>query len=588
MALKYNLNKAERKLTLDEVVDYLVDDQIIVKEQAEFIKKKKKLSQKHPLVSIYECKIVNKQDNNKPLRLEDLVKWLATKSETDYYYIDALKIDISAVTSVLPKAYIKRLGVLPVIVEEESVTFAVAEPYWMSWVEEVKRIIKKDINVVLANPEMISNCIDDFYTVHKAVQTVSRNTGMGGKDSARLQEVERMLGKNSGLDSRDESGISGIVDWLFQYAHDERATDIHIEPKTGQGIIRFRIDGMLRIVYKFNPEILLSVLSRLKIMSNMKVDEKRKPQDGRIKRSLGEDTTIEIRSSCIPTHYGEKMVMRIFDPNMADTPLDDIGFEKSDLIKWKSIAESSFGLVLVTGPTGSGKSTTLHASLRHITKPEINICTAEDPVEIINDEFNQMQIAEEVDISFASAIRAFLRQDPDVIMVGEIRDEETAEMAVQASLTGHTVFSTLHTNDALSTVYRLLELKIPAHLLIATLKGICAQRLIRVLCPHCKEKAPVPEAVWKKISYPYNFKSPPFVYVPKGCNDCKHTGYVGRVCVYEMVFVNEKLKEAIHAGYDLTQLQKVTANMFIPIRIHALKKVADGTTSLEEIMRVVM
>jgi general secretion pathway protein E len=435
---------------------------------------------------------------------------------------------------------------------------------------------------------MITSCIDDFYAVHKAVKTVSRNTGMGGKDSARLREVEKMLGQNAGLDARDESGISGIVDWLFQYAHDERATDIHIEPKTGQGIIRFRIDGMLRVVYKFDPEILLSVLSRLKIMSNMKVDEKRKPQDGRIKRRLTEETTIEIRSSCIPTHYGEKMVMRIFDPNMADTSIDEIGFEKNDLVKWKSISDSSFGMVLVTGPTGSGKSTTLHASLRHITKPEINICTAEDPVEIINDEFNQMQINEEVGITFAGAIRAFMRQDPDVIMVGEIRDEETAEMAVQASLTGHTVFSTLHTNDALSTVFRLLELNIPNHLLIATLKGICAQRLVRVLCPSCKEESTVPENAWKKIAYPYNFKTPEKVYVPKGCNDCKHTGYSGRICVYEMVFLNEKLKNAIQSGMDLTQLQKATANMFIPIRIHALKKVAEGLTSLEEIMRVVM
>lgn len=586
MALKYKFNKANRKLTLDEVLDLLVEDNIVDATQSEFVKKKKKLSQKHPLISIAECEVIDQRNPGHKLNIEELVRWLAVNSEMDYFYIDPLKIDISTVTSVLPKAYIKRLGVLPVAVEEDFVTFATAEPFWIGWVEEVKRIVKKDIKLVVANPHLISNCIDDFYAVHKAVKTVSRS-GLGGKDSARLKEVERMLGQGS-FDSRDESGISGIVDWLFQYANDERATDIHIEPKTGQGIIRFRIDGMLRVVYRFDPEILLSVLSRLKIMSDMKVDEKRKPQDGRIKRRLNEDTVVEIRASCIPTHYGEKMVMRIFDPKMAETPIDSIGFEKTDLDKWKDIAQSSFGMILVTGPTGSGKSTTLHATLRHITKPEVNICTAEDPIEIVNDDFNQMQISEEVGISFASAIRSFLRQDPDVIMVGEIRDEETSEMAIQAALTGHTVFSTLHTNDALSTVYRLLELNIPSHLLNATLKGICAQRLVRVLCPNCKQKVKVPDQIWKKIAHPYNFKTPQYIYNPVGCNDCKNTGYRGRLCVYEMVFFNDKIKEAVQSGLDLTQLQKYTANMFIPIRIHALKKVAEGLTSLEEIMRVVL
>jgi general secretion pathway protein E len=588
MALKYKYNNSDRKLTLDEVLDLLVEDKILDSTQAEFVKKKKKLSQKHPLVSIYECEITDRRKAGHHIGMEDLVKWLSEKSEIDYYYIDPLKIDISTVTSVLPKAYIKRLGVLPVMVDEESVTFATGEPYNLAWVREVERIIKKKINLVLSNPNMIANCIDDFYAVHTAVKNVSRRDGIGGKDSTRLREVEKMLGQNGQLDARDESGISGIVDWLFQYAHDERATDIYIEPKTGQGIIRFRIDGMLRVVYKFDPEILLSVLSRLKILAGMKVDEKRKPQDGRIKRRLDENTVIEIRSSCIPTHYGEKVVMRIFDPKMADKPIDDIGFEKTDLDKWKDIAESSFGLVLVTGPTGSGKSTTLHATLRHITKPEINICTAEDPIEIINDEFNQMQINEEAGITFASAIRAFLRQDPDVIMVGEIRDEETSEMAIQASLTGHTVFSTLHTNDALSTIFRLIELGIPTHLLIATLKGICAQRLVRVLCPSCKEKVEIPDQVWKKVSHPYNFKKPSHVFTATGCNECKNTGYRGRICVYEMVFITDKLKEAIQSGVDLNQLQKMTASMYIPIRIHALKKVAEGVTSMEEIMRVVL
>ncbi|CAM9921733.1 unnamed protein product, partial [Chrysoparadoxa australica] len=453
MALKFNYNQAHRKLSLDEALTGLLQAGIINKEQEAFIKKKKGLSKHHPLISVFECDIPDRRYEGRTLTLDDLVKWLASYSEQEYFAIDPLKIDIENVTNILPKAYVKRLGILPVEASPEEVTVATAEPFLLDWIDEVERIAKRKVKTVVASPTQISSCIEDFYTVRKAVSKIMRDRNTSKFDNPELDKMLHLGNKMTA--GKDEQGISGIVDWLFQYAWEERASDIHLEPKSGIGYVRFRIDGTLRIVYKFEPEIMLSVLSRLKILSDMKVDEKRKPQDGRIKREIDEDRVIEIRSSTIPTHYGEKLVMRIFDPKMADKSLDDVGMDPKDLKVWKEISEGSHGIVLVTGPTGSGKSTTLHATLKHLVSPEVNICTVEDPVEIINDEFNQMQVNRDIGIDFASAIKAFMRQDPDIIMVGEIRDPETSQMAIQASLTGHMVFSTLHTNDALSSITRL-------------------------------------------------------------------------------------------------------------------------------------
>ena len=425
--------------------------------------------------------------------------------------------------------------------------------------------------------------------IRKAVTKIMKERGLGKKSTGRVQEMEQMLGRgNASLRGKDETGISGIVDWLFQYAWEERASDIHLEPKEGTGIVRFRIDGTLRIVYKFDPEIMLSVVSRMKILSGMKVDEKRKPQDGRIKRELGPQRMIEIRSSTIPTHYGEKLVMRIFDPKMADKTLDEVGMGEEDLKLWKELSESSFGIVLVTGPTGSGKSTTLHATLKHLATPEVNICTIEDPVEVINDDFNQMQVNKSIDISFANAIKAFMRQDPDIIMVGEIRDPETSSMAIQASLTGHMVFSTLHTNDALSSITRLLDLGVPPHLLNATLKGVLAQRLVRVLCPLCKEKVKTDKDWWDSMTKPFNREMPEHVYQATGCEDCKQTGYKGRMSIYELIPIDEALRNAIKEGVELQVLEKAAQGKYLPMRLHAADKVEEGLTSIDEVLRVII
>jgi general secretion pathway protein E len=585
MALKFNYNQSSRKLTLDEVLSGLLQSGIINKEQEAFIKKKKGLSRHHPLVSVYECDIPDRRYEGRTITLDDLVKWLANYSKTEYFAIDPLKIDIDKVTNILPKAYVKRLGILPVAADEEEVTVATAEPFQLDWVDEVERISKRKVKVVVASPAGIASSVEDFYTVRKAVSKLMRDRNKENDNP----ELDKMLHIGNKMTAgKDEQGISGIVDWLFQYAWEERASDIHLEPKSGIGIVRFRIDGTLRIVYKFEPEIMLSVLSRMKILSDMKVDEKRKPQDGRIKRKIDEDRIIEIRSSTIPTHYGEKLVMRIFDPKMADKDLNDVGMEPKDLKVWKEMAEGSHGILLVTGPTGSGKSTTLHATLKHLVSPEVNICTIEDPIEIINDEFNQMQVNKDIGINFASAIKAFMRQDPDIIMVGEIRDSETSTMAIQASLTGHMVFSTLHTNDALSSITRLLDLGVPPHLLNATVKGVMAQRLVKVLCPVCKEKVPTKPAWWQSMTKPYNAKMPSHVYEARGCEDCKNSGYKGRMNIYELIIMTDKLRSVIKDGVELKDLNNVAKGTFLPLRLHAATQVINGLTSIEEVLRVIV
>jgi len=587
MALKFNYNNSNRTLSLEEVISGLLSSGIITEEQCRFITKLKGRSRHHPLVSVYECDIPDRRNPGRTISLDDLVRWLSTYSDTPYFHIDPLKVDIEKVTTLFPKAYVKRLGILPLEVGEDEVTVASCEPFKTDWIDEVERTSKKKVKHVIANPMTISSCLDDFYTVRKAVSNLLKERI---KDGAREgQDVDQLLGRtNSLVSGKDEKGVSGIVDWLFQYAWEERASDIHLEPKSGQGIVRFRIDGTLRVVYKLEGEILLSVLSRLKILSGMKVDEKRKPQDGRVKREIAEDRIIEIRSSTIPTHYGEKLVMRIFDPKMADKSLDDVGMAGRDLKLWKEMSEASFGIVLVTGPTGSGKSTTLHATLKHLASPEVNICTIEDPVEVINDEFNQMQVNNSIGINFASAIKAFMRQDPDIIMVGEIRDPETSSMAIQASLTGHMVFSTLHTNDALSSITRLLDLGVPPHLLNATLKGILAQRLVRVLCPLCKEKVPTSKDWWQSMTKPWNAKMPSHVYEARGCPDCKDTGYKGRMSVYELLPLTEKIRNAIEAKVELHTLQKAADGSYLPLRLHAASKVIKGLTSIEEVLRVII
>jgi general secretion pathway protein E len=523
------------------------------------------------------------------LTLDALVEWLAAFSGKPYFEIDPLKIDIKAVTQVLPTAYARRLQVIPVKVEADKIHFATSEPFVLDWVPEVQNVIgARKVAIVVSSPKAIHHFIEEFFTVRMATQDFKRETPAGRQEFGQLLELDRMLGKAKANDlGKNASAVIRIVDWLFQFAHDERATDIHMEPRKGIGQVRFRIDGHMRVVYKFEPEMMLPIISRIKILGEMAVDEKRKPQDGHIRYALTNGQEMEMRLSTIPAQHGEKLVVRIFDPKMAGKDFEDLGFAEVDIKKWESLINLPHGLVLVTGPTGSGKSTTLHTSMRQIAQEDVNICTIEDPIEIVNEDLNQMQVNNKIEVTFAEAIRAFLRQDPDIIMVGEIRDGDTGGMAIQAALTGHLVLSTLHTNDAISSITRLIDLGVPAHLITASLRGMMAQRLVRKLCEHCKEKTPVVPDSWKELVGQHPIPAPAFTFSPVGCRECKHTGYSGRLCVYEIVLMDRALKNVIRKNVTLEELSDTIEGKYAPLRVNGASKVLEGVTSMEEVLRVI-
>src|SRR5581483_8195750 len=361
-----------------------------------------------------------------------------------------------------------------------------------------------------------------------------------------------------------------IVDWLLQYAFEQRASDIHLEPRREAGMMRFRIDGVMHKVFELPPPVMTAVTSRIKILSRMDVAEKRRPQDGRIKTRATSGREVELRISSMPTAFGEKVVMRIFDPDIVAKDFSQLGFSVPEDALWRSMVERPHGIVLVTGPTGSGKTTTLYSTLKHLATPDINVCTVEDPIEMVSPEFNQMQVQPSIDLDFASGVRTLLRQDPDIIMIGEIRDLETAQMAVQAALTGHLVLSTLHTNDAPTAITRLLDLGAPHYLIQSTLTGVVAQRLVRTLCPHCKvEGAPDVDA-WRALTHGWDLAPPQRVYVPTGCLECRNTGYLGRTGVYEMMTISPALRAMISPQLDLAAFNACAlAEGMRPLRISA-------------------
>ena len=579
------LEQLNRKLELKEILEALIQEGWVGVEEAKAILVKRKNTKLHPIVVVSQFNLKQKKPPYLDIGIETLSTWLTDYSGLPYFEIDPLKIDIEACTNVLPKAFIKRLKIIPVEVTNDFVTFATSEPFDRNWVMEVQSSISKEVKIVVTSPLQIEHFIEEFFTVHKVAKSFARSQP---KDAAiHNPELEKMLGegRKQGLELVD-SNIGSICDWLLQFAYDERATDIHIEPKKGKGQIRFRIDGKMRVIYKFEPEVVLPIVSRFKLLSHMKVDEKRRPQDGRIKRAVGQNIMIEMRLSTIPTHYGEKLVIRIFDPKMVEKTMVELGYNDKDIRTWNEFVSHSYGLVLVTGPTGSGKSTTLHSTLKRLSDDAVNICTVEDPVEIINDSFNQMQVNTQINLSFANAIRAFLRQDPDIIMVGEIRDKEGGEMAIQASLTGHLVLSTLHTNDALSAITRLIDIGVPAHLINASVRGILAQRLVRVLCKYCKEQTPCNQDLWKTLVGDEDVKTPPHVFKANGCRECKNTGYQGRVCIYEMIPYNSKIKNFVDDKVSLEALKELTKGEYVGIRLNGARKVLEGVTSVEEVLRV--
>jgi len=576
----------EHKLELREVLEGLVHDGLIKVAQARdaLVKAGASGDTRHPVTVVAAQSWDNPQTPGRKLTAEAVVLWLATRSGVPYLRIDPLKIDAGRVTAVVPHAYASRLKILPVKVSSTEVTIAVCEPYQREWEKELAPILGRKVNRVLSNPEDIQRYLVEFYALARSVKaSESERKGIAPSGVQNLEQLME-LGRAGKL-TADDQHVVAIVDWLLQYAFEQRASDIHLEPRRDTGNVRFRIDGILHEVYQMPATVMVPVSSRIKIVSRMDVAEKRKPQDGRIKTRNAEGKEIELRVSVLPTAFGEKLVMRIFDPDVLVKNFHDLGLGAHDEARWRELIAQPNGIILVTGPTGSGKTTTLYSTLKSLATPDVNVCTIEDPIELVEPLFNQMQINPGIDLNFADGVRALLRQDPDIIMVGEIRDLETAEVAVQAALTGHLVLSTLHTNDSISAITRLLDLGVPAYLIKSTLLGVVAQRLVRTLCRHCKKTAPVTEEQWRECTGGASVPRPPLVYEAAGCLECRNTGYLGRCGIYEMISMTPEISDAIREHADPTQLRTLAVKQGMHfLRQAGMEKVAEGITSIAEVM----
>ncbi len=582
-------NQHDHPLELGEIIKALFNDGLIKSSDIDRLILKTRGQERfkfHPLVIIANQNLKCARPPHKPLTLETLTVWLAKWSNLPYERIDPLKVDVASATAVMSYAYAERNKVLPVAVKSDEVVIATAEPFVTHWQNEISHILNKKITRVIANPIDISRYIVEFYSVSKSVIGATNDSKKATPNEITNLEQMLELGKKGQLDANDQHVIS-IVDWLLQFAFEQRASDIHIEPRREQGNIRFRIDGILHLVYQMPTPVMAAVVSRLKILGRMDLAEKRRPLDGRLKTKNLDGSEIELRLATMPTAFGEKLVMRIFDPEVLVKNFNDLGLAAKERDLWESIIKQANGIILVTGPTGSGKTTTLYSTLKYISSPDLNICTVEDPIEMVEPEFNQMQVQSNIDLNFSDGVRALLRQDPDIIMVGEIRDQETAEMAIQAALTGHLVLSTLHTNDAASTLTRLLDIGIQPYLISATLLGILAQRLIRTLCPHCKTETELDHELWNTLRQGWDITAPETVPTAKGCLECRNTGYSGRIGIYEILPITPAMHRLIQNHGDIEQIRhQALADGMQPLRISGLKKVVAGLSTLDEVFRV--
>jgi general secretion pathway protein E len=579
--------KQNQHLEVHDILKWLEEDEMVDTDNAHMLRTLavgEQYKKKNPLQIIAERNWVDNR-TQQLLTLDTLTKWFADRVGLPFVHIDPLKVEVAEVTEVMSHAYAVRYNILPIKVDRTSITVATAQPFERDWESELSRIHNKEFKLVISRPDDISRLLTEFYTIAKSVFGAKTSSEAG---TGNIQNLEQLmeLGRSGKLDANDQHVVN-IVDWLLQYAFDQRASDIHLEPRREMCPVRFRIDGVMQEVYQIPSAVMKAVTSRIKIIGRMDVAEKRRPQDGRLKTRTEDGREVELRLSTMPTAFGEKLVMRIFDPEVLVKNFRQLGFSKKDSDTWQSMIEQPHGIILVTGPTGSGKTTTLYSTLKLLAKPEVNVCSIEDPIELIEPSFNQMQVQKNIGLDFSSGVRTLLRQDPDIIMIGEIRDMETAEIAIQAALTGHLVLSTLHTNDAPSAITRLLDIGVPPYLIQSSVLGIMAQRLVRTLCPHCKQQTEIPDNVWNDLVKPWKAEKPKMIYKPNGCLECRDTGYQGRMGLYEMFKFSTKSRQMVTSDCDVQQLRRQAVRDGLqPLRLSGANKIAKGETTVEEVLRV--
>ncbi len=573
-----------------QIYTWLLADDMIVQAGVEQLCAQSRAHMKggalHPLCAVAQAKPPASAPPHHPLTLDALCQWLARRHGLPFVRLDPLRIDFTRVADVMPASYAARFHILPVELTADTLVVATADPCAREWEAEIAKVSRRAIRRVIANPLDIGQYTAQFFSLAKSIKNAKQSTG---NDVALRNNFEQLveLGKLSKQVDANDQHVVKIVDWLWQYAFEQRASDIHLEPKRDMAAIRLRIDGVLHQVYQVPAVVVIAMTARIKLLGRMDVIEKRRPQDGRIKTRTAAGQEVELRLSTMPTAFGEKLVMRIFDPTVVVKTLPELGLPAGDAARWQALTRRPHGIILVTGPTGSGKTTTLYTTLKALATTAVNVCTVEDPIEMVEPAFNQMQVQPGIELTFADGVRALMRQDPDIIMVGEIRDLATAEMAIQAALTGHLVLSTLHTNDAPSAVMRLLELGVPHYLLEATLIGVMAQRLVRTLCADCKAgDGALSDDIWHSLVGDWALPKPLAVERPVGCATCRQTGYRGRTGLYELLTVTSGVGGRMRPDTDLHALRRQSvADGMTPLRIAGALKIVEGATTVDEVLK---
>lgn len=522
-------------------------------------------------------------NNGKILTEAAITQAIAEVINIPYKRLDPLKLDMDLVTSLIPRPFAQKYNMIAIGKEGDIWTIAVADPFNEEAIENLTRIKRVKVNLVLSSRSDIQKIVREFYGFRTSVMSAQKDM-VQSVDISNLEQYVKLKGHKE-IDASDQHVVNA-VEYLLRYAFDQRASDIHIEPKRDKSLVRVRIDGVLHYVHTIPKLVHPSILSRIKTLSRMDIAEKRKPQDGRIKTDY-KNKEIELRVSTMPTAFGEKVVIRIFDPEMLLQDIDQLGFYPREYQIFSAFIRRPNGIILVTGPTGSGKTTTLYSALKVLSSPEVNILTIEDPIEMVMEEFNQVGIQPAIGITFAGTLRTFLRQDPDIIMVGEIRDKDTVDAAIQAALTGHLVLSTLHTNDAPSSIIRLMDLGTPAFLISSAIIGIMAQRLLRKICLHCKITK---NLIKGEIDY-LQLPSKPQGYTVsygEGCLECRGTGYRGRIGIFEILDFTDRIRTILSMPvFDLTTIQEAAkADGMLTLRQCAIKKMLEGITTYEEVVSI--
>ena len=524
--------------------------------------------------------------DERPLDEDRIMRTVAAMAGLPYRKIDPLKLDHALITETMTRAFARHHVCVPLAKGEAGITFSIDNPFDQDLMHQLSQLVGGKVRFVVSAKHDVLRVIAEIYGFRHSVRAAEQDIG-GGFDIGNLEQLVK-LKRFEDIEANDQH-IVNAVEYMLHYAYDQRASDIHMEPTREEARVRLRIDGVLHEIFRVPSIVHRAMLSRLKTLARMDIAERRRPQDGRIKTQVG-TTETELRVSAMPVAFGEKLVIRIFDPVQLFRDFRELGFDSEQGDAFEMFLAERSGMILVTGPTGSGKTTTLYSTLGHISTPDVNIVTIEDPIEMVHDAFNQVLVQRKIDLGFANALRSVLRQDPDIIMVGEIRDAETAQMAVQAALTGHLVFSTLHTNDAASAITRMRDLGVPSFLLSSVLVGIVAQRLVRLVCDQCAAPSELTaeQAAALEIHVPEGASTRLPVQVGAGCPRCRQTGLYGRVGVYEVLPTTNTIRRLIRNDADAKEIHSAAcADGMVTLREASIRHLAQGRTSFSEVVRVI-